>query len=192
LPSPRLRWTEAKASVIGAPDGNIIATIITSQVTRKRAALIMAMPPMPIAPAWSMVISHAAAAHATRAATIAVASGLGSGATCCTARMSGRPVEGRRKRALAAVVELHSKCLDARLGRPRDGQRRIRGMEDAYEFRRLFETFGRVVLDINRDVAADLDVVLVPAVVVLDGMLFDAEHLADERRQSRHRAAHLA
>src|SRR2546430_443240 len=49
-PSPRDRVKDANASVIGATDVNIIATIITSQVTRNRAAVITAIPAMPMEP----------------------------------------------------------------------------------------------------------------------------------------------
>ena len=79
---------DANASVIGATDGNIIATIITSQVTRKRPADSMAIPPMPIEPAWLMVINQATAAQTSKAATSATLAGLARGATrCCTVRV---------------------------------------------------------------------------------------------------------
>ncbi len=92
----------AKVRVIGATDGNIIATIITSHVTRNRPALSTAMPPIAMELACEIVNSHAAAAHTRSAATIAVASGLGSRATCC---MSGGYAD-QRKGAENALLPL--------------------------------------------------------------------------------------
>src|SRR5439155_10138529 len=103
----------------------------------------------------------------------------------------GRPAEGRRERALAAVAELHLEGLDARRGRPGDRQRRIRWMKDTDKLRWLGESLRHVVLDVDRDVAPDLEVVFVAVVVEFDRVLLDAEHLADQRRKGCHRAAHL-
>src|SRR3981081_3668065 len=80
IPSPRDRVTEAYTRTIGATDGNIIATIITSQGMRKSPALIIAMPPRSIDPC-RMVISHAAPAQTRSAATIVALTGRGSGVT---------------------------------------------------------------------------------------------------------------
>src|SRR5438445_11915215 len=88
-------------------------------------------------------------------------------------------------------MELHVEGLDARRGRPGDRQRRIGRVEDTDKLRRLGESLRHVVLAIDRDVASDLQVVLVAVVPEFDRVLLDAEHLGDERREGRHRAAHL-
>src|SRR5260370_42038679 len=74
-PSPRARVTDAKASVIGATGGNIIATIITSHVMRNSPAPIAARPPIAVELAWPIVTTHATAPHRTSATTIVAASG---------------------------------------------------------------------------------------------------------------------
>src|SRR5579872_6710734 len=151
---------------------------------------------VPIDAAWRMVMSQATAAHASRAPTITAPACFGRAETArgdavcngCVRQTSGT----ERERALAFVVELHPERLDARLCRPGDRQRRVRRMEYAHELRRRSKALRRVVLDVDRDVGADLHVVLVPAVTVLDRLLFDAEHLADQRREAGHRPSHLA
>src|SRR5579859_7671017 len=170
LPWPCERVTEAKANVMGTTDGNIIATIITSHVTRKSPAPIIASPPIAIEPAWLIVKSHAATAQTRSAATIVVETDFGRGVTpadgrCCT-KLSGRPMERRRERALAAVVKLHSESLDLRFGRPSDGYCGVRGMEDADQLAGFGQAFRRVILDFDGYVVADLHVVLMAIVAV--------------------------
>src|SRR5207245_6496315 len=85
----------------------------------------------------------------------------------------------------------HVEGLDARRGRLGDRQRRIGRVQDTAKRRRLGTSLRHVVLDIDRDVAPELQVVLVAVVPEFDRVLLDAEHLGDERREGRHRAAHL-
>src|SRR5579863_9305695 len=187
-PWPRERVTEACASTIGTTDGNIIATIITSQVTRNNPASIMATPPMPIDAACPIVSTHAAAAHATRTPTMAPATGRGSAETrcwACTRARSAGPVERRRERALARVLELHAESFDARAGRPRDREGRVGRVRDAGEPGRLGGAFRREFLDLDGDLAADPDVVAPAVVLVVDRKSFDAEDLAYQRGDVR-------
>src|SRR5438309_1692921 len=67
-------------------------------------------------------------------------------------------------------------------------------MEDADKLRRLRESLerGYIVLDLDRDVSSDLQVVLAATVAILDRLLLDAEHLADQRGKRCRRTAHLA
>src|SRR3954451_17039863 len=106
---------------------------------------------------------------------------------------SGGPGEvGVRHAGLALVLDAEGAYLRAL--RLRHGQVRRNRMEYAVELH------GVAVLDAERDDVLDLEVdrvvdahAVVHAVVVdLDRGALDAEHLADQRREARHRSAELA
>src|SRR5690348_3428458 len=97
-----------------------------------------------------------------------------------------------RERALALVVELHPERLDGRRRRAADRQRGVGGMPDTDEPGGLAHPLRDVILDIDRNLVADPEVVLVTAVAELDRLLFNPQDLADQRRETRHRPAHLA
>src|SRR5438874_4590459 len=109
------------------------------------------------------------------------------------ARGSGRPGEVRVRHAGLALV-LDAEGADLRALRLRHGEVGRDRMEHAVELD------GVAVLDAERDDVLDLEVDRVPdahtvadAVVVdLDRGALDAEHLADQRREARHRPAELA
>src|ERR1700687_2490771 len=98
---------------------------------------------------------------------IAVVTGRGSASaraeadklTTCAPR-SACPIERRRESALSCVLEFHAERLDLRRGRPGDGQGRVRRVEDAGQLGGLTTLLRSEILDLDRDVVADLDAVM--------------------------------
>src|SRR5581483_10189077 len=106
---------------------------------------------------------------------------------------SGGPAElGRRKAGLALVADAEG--VDLRALRLRHGQLRPRGMEHPGEPDRLavFDPEGDDVLDLEVDRAADPHAVADAVVDDLDRRTLDAQHLPDQRYDTRHRPAELA
>src|SRR4051812_49159263 len=106
--------------------------------------------------------------------------------------LSGPGELGRREPGLALVR--YAEGVDLRA--PRLGHRQVRpgGMEHAGEAHRLtrLDPERHDVLDLEVDRVADAHGVPQPIVADLDRRSLHADHLADERRQARHRTAKLA
>src|ERR1700730_10058380 len=200
LPSPRDRTTRAWASTIGTVAGNIMATIITTQIAKKSPAPSMAMPLMPlIEAACRAVNTQPAAAQARSTAMIAVATGRGSELTAADSRrlisgalVSAGPVERRRESTFPGVLKLHAESLAFRIDRLRDSDGGVGGVRHPGELGGLPTLGCCVVLDLDRYRVADPNTVPVAVVDVVDRQSLDPEDFTDQRRDVRHGTPHLA
>src|SRR5438876_3129959 len=150
---------------------------------------------------WSIVHHQPMPANAKRRATrpsrARAAAKAGArpaawGARSCAStitRSSGPGELGRREPGLALVLDAEG--VDPRARRLRDRQVRGHRVEHAGEPNRLagLDAEGHDVLDLEVDHVPDADAVTHPVVPHLDRGALDPEHLADERSESRHRAA---
>src|SRR5690349_19819004 len=80
-----------------------------------------------------------------------------------------------RECAPALVVELHPEGFDPRLRRPGDIQRAVHGVPNTDQLGGLAHPLRDVILDVDRNLVADLEVVLVTALAELNRLLFDAQ-----------------
>src|SRR2546428_11985170 len=109
------------------------------------------------------------------------------------ARGSGRPGEVRVRHAGLALV-LDAEGADLRTLRLCHGEVGRDRMEHAVEFDgvTVLDAERDDVLDLEVDRVADADAVADAVVIDLDRGALDAEHLADQRRGTRHRPPELA
>src|SRR5919106_3642307 len=195
----------AYSATVGDTDGNIIAAIITIHTPRNQPTAPRSVPgPSSIPRMRSVVDHHASAARPNSAAIrprraraaanagprpVPPSSRAGREATALT---SGRPREGRVREAGLALV-LDAEGTDARARRLGDRQLGAGRMEDAGQTRRLarLDAERDNVLDLEVDRVADPDAVPEAVLADLDRRALDAEVLAHERREARHRPAEL-
>src|SRR5512144_339474 len=116
------------------------------------------------------------------------------GASACAAvvKVSSSPGELGRHPRLPLVFD--AERVDAGPLRLRGGELGSDGMGHAGDPDGLprLAAEGHDVLDLEVDLVTDADAVVEAVLDYLDGRLLDAEHLAHERREPRHRAAELA
>src|SRR5919106_610595 len=185
----------AYSATVGDTDGNIIAAIITIHTPRNHPSAPRSVPGPSSIPRMRSTVDHqATTARAKRSATRprrarAAAKAGASPRSCVDAiTTSGGPGElgGREARP---SLELDTERVDPCTRRLRDGEVRPGGMEDARDPRRLpgLDAEGNDVFDLEIDGVADLHAVPKPILADLDRRSLDAEVLADERRQTRHR-----
>src|SRR3954466_15279794 len=190
-------------ATVGETDGNIIAAIITTQAPGNQPAVPSAAQGPASIPAISPATHHQpspaspkSTATSPSRARAAANAGSSPGSPAVRSEMaitsSGCPGEvGRRQPGLALVLDAEPADPRAlRLGHRQVGADRV---EHAVELDGLAVLLAERddVVNLEVDGVADADVVGRAVDVEPDRDPLDADPLADERRQARHRAAEL-
>src|SRR3954451_15452644 len=195
----------AYSPTVGATDGSIIAAIITTHTPRNQPSAPSPVHGPPSIPPICRAVHHQPAPASAKSSAINPSCVRAAARACprpsarptsassrAASNSSGSPGEGRAREPRLPLV-LDPEGVDPRAGRLGDGELRPGRVEHPLEADSLarLDPERDDVLDLEVDDVADLHAVPDAVVDDLDRHPLDAEHLADERDEARHRPSEL-